>query len=65
VPTFRRLKAIVAHIRTHMPATALLLVGLLPRGFAEDWTGQWQTRRPGKDDRDWPNAFTQVQNSLR
>ena len=55
-----RLKSIVAHLRAQLPATTLLLAGLLPRGFAGDRTGQWQTRRPGVDERDWPNPFSQV-----
>ncbi len=55
-----RLKAIVAHLRAQLPGTTLLLAGLLPRGFAGDRTGQWQTSRAGVDERDWPNPFRQV-----
>ena len=50
----------VAHLRAQLPATTLLLAGLLPRGFAGDRTGQWQTRRAGADERDWPNPFSPV-----
>jgi len=56
----RRLAAIVAHLRKQLPATPLLLAGLLPRGFGGDWIGQWQTRRKGAGDFDWPNPFTKV-----
>ncbi len=55
-----RLRAVVAHLRAQLPATALLLTGLLPRGFEGDHTGQWQTRRPGVDDSNWPNPFAEV-----
>ena len=56
----RRLRAIVAHLRAQLPATALLLAAVLPRGFEGDHTGQWQTRRPNTDDGDWPNPFMEV-----
>jgi len=47
-------------LRKQLPATPLLLAGLLPRGFGGDWIGQWQTRRKGAGDFDWPNPFTKV-----
>ena len=55
-----RLAAIVAHLREQLPATVLVLAGVLPRGFGGDWIGQWQTRRQGAGDFDWPNPFTKV-----
>ena len=57
---FGRLRAIVAHLRAQLPATALLLTGVLPRGFKGDQSGQWQTYRLVQADNDWPNPYTEV-----
>lgn len=44
----RRLEAIVGLLRERLPGTHVLIVAVLPRGFA------------GPDDYSWPNKFTKV-----
>ncbi len=59
----RRIQAIVQHLRSALPTTELVLLGILPRG----WRGPTHFGvRPEKGLwYDWPNPFTPVSSNKR